>query len=351
MVAIKGQLLILLFFCLSCSRVQYLFEQSIGQISLLTTARDNYQVLKDPRIAAKDKQKIKRIQEYKKYFYQFFQEKETAIYTKTTLLKRDAVSHLVIASPHNQVKAYEECFPLVGCFPYLGFFHLSSAKRYAEYFQDQGFITWIRPVYAYSTLGYFNDTILSSFFFFDEYDLAELIFHELFHTLFFAKDEVDLNENLANYFAVEMVKTYPNFDPHLQSRKEIDRKNDDAINRLIVNLINQLNEIYRKHGLINHTEARKIFDDFLNNKFLVELKEKCIHLGIDLEKCEVLKEEWNNASLAAILTYQKDIEKIRKLHHRLGISLRKFYLYLKRKYKQYNQSKIKISFSDFLFKK
>ena len=63
-------------------------------------------------------------------------------------------------------------------------------------------------MHAYSTLGYFNDHILSSFFYYNEHQLAEMIFHELFHTIFFVKNEVDLNENLAQYFAQQLTMEF-----------------------------------------------------------------------------------------------------------------------------------------------
>ena len=61
---------------------------------------------------------------------------------------------------------------------------------------------------TYSTLGYFDDPILSSFFNYNKFDLTVLIFHELFHTIYFYKNKVQLNENLANFFGREMAIEY-----------------------------------------------------------------------------------------------------------------------------------------------
>ena len=48
------------------------------------------------------------------------------------MLQNKAVSYLVIASPFQEIRAEETCFPLMGCFPYLGFFNLISAKNFAK---------------------------------------------------------------------------------------------------------------------------------------------------------------------------------------------------------------------------
>jgi predicted aminopeptidase len=200
--------LFLILFAFGCAKMNYLYEQGVGQISLQARAKDNKEILQNVRIPKDQKEKIKKIEELKLYFYNYWNKKQTRIYTQTTMLENKAVTYLVVASPFNEIKAVENCFPLMGCFPYLGFFNLSSAQSFAKELEGEDLATWLRPVYAYSTLGYFNDTILSSFFHYTDYELAELIFHELFHTIFFVKNEVELNENLANYFSKQMVEEY-----------------------------------------------------------------------------------------------------------------------------------------------
>jgi len=99
------------------------------------------------------------------------------------MLENSAVTYLVVASPFNEIKAVETCFPVMGCFPYLGFFNLNSAKNFAKEKENENYVTWIRPVYAYSTLGYFTDTILSSFFIIPTTSWLNLFFMN-FSTLF-----------------------------------------------------------------------------------------------------------------------------------------------------------------------
>ena len=116
----------------SCAKLDYIYEQSVGQISLLTKSKENKDIIKDVRLPKDQRQKIEQIEELKKYFYKYWDKKETRIYSKTTMLKSKAVTYLVIASPFEEIKAVENCFPLMGCFPYLGFFNLTSAKKFAK---------------------------------------------------------------------------------------------------------------------------------------------------------------------------------------------------------------------------
>jgi len=50
---------------------------------------------------------------------------------------------------------------------------------------------------AYSTLGYFDDPVLSTFIAYREPDLARLVFHELAHQVVYVKDDTAFNESFA----------------------------------------------------------------------------------------------------------------------------------------------------------
>ena len=50
---------------------------------------------------------------------------------------------------------------------------------------------------AYSTLGWFDDPVLSTFIRYPEAELARLIFHELAHQVVYVKDDTTFNESFA----------------------------------------------------------------------------------------------------------------------------------------------------------
>ncbi len=344
---------LLIFICSSCAKLGYIYEQGVGQISLLTRAKENKDVIKNVRLPKEQREKIQKIESLKKYFYHYWDKKPGQIYTSTTILKSKAVTYLVIASPFNDVKADETCFPLMGCFPYLGFFNLDSAKDFAKEKEASDLVTWVRPVYAYSTLGYFNDTILSSFFHYNEIELTELIFHELFHTIFFVKNEVELNENLANYFSVKMMEEYFKVmgqDENLKTQQSEEKK-DRELKKVVMQLSAELKELYKSLVPKNKEEAAGILAEFLDQKFKPEVKAKCNSLSIKDEECFPLHREWNNARFAAFLTYENKSEELNKLQAKLGANLKDFYIYIVNKYEEYDNLKDKPeSFSKYLFK-
>ncbi len=331
-----------------CAKLRYLTEQGIGQARLQWSGKKNDQILSDEKVSGVAKRKILLVEEYKKFFYHYFQQKPTSIYTKTTMLENKAVTYLVIASPHTQMKAFEFEFPLMGSFPYLGFFNLDSAKSYAKDLEkDEKLVTWIRPVYAYSTLGYLEDRILSSFFHYDDVELAELVFHELFHTVFFIKDEVELNENLANLYGKELLREYFKNKEELKLYLDEEKKKE-LIDRRVVELIEILQSEFDKlGGFITDHKADELTARFVNEVFKPEIKVLCQKVQLEERDCE-LKEDWNQASFAAFLTYEEEQDFLGTLKSQQQLDLKGFLGWLKKEYKEFKPTTKIETFTDHL---
>lgn len=345
MVSLNNILLIFsLLACFSCAKVSYLWDQGFGQMDLLSSARPNKEVLEDSRTPIDAQQKIRQIEKYKEYFYQYWAMKPTGIYSETTLLEGDAVTYLVIASPFNKIEAKRHCFPFMGCFPYLGFFSQQKAISFARELEQDKYETYVRPVYAYSTLGYFEDKILSSFFHYDDYGLAELIFHELFHTLFFIKDEVDFNEALATYFAREMALEYFAWNNEQIKVKEAKERRQALISSAFAEKIKSLNNEFIKRSFKTPIDAKKFRESYWKQTLKPEIEKICAENPG--KGCFPLKKNWNNASLAAFMTYENNGADIKTLHKNLGVDLKNFFLHLKKSYSNYKKNKKKKSFSD-----
>lgn len=316
-------------------------------MSLLSRARDNAEVLNDPKVKEEAKAKIRRIEEFKSYFYRYWEKEASQIYSETTFLEQDAVTYLVIASPFTEVKAIDHCFPFMGCFPYLGFFSEKKAQDFAKDLKQESLETYIRPVYAYSTLGYFEDKILSSFFYYDDYQLAELIFHELFHTIFFIKDEVSLNEALATHFSRLMAFEYFELTQAKILDKKAYRAKSVALSRAFSQEINLYNEFLKKSGLKEQNLVQEQREKYLKETLLPRMKEKCEELKLD--HCFPLKKEWNHASLAAFMTYEGKGERLESLQKKLGLNASEFFTYILNRYEAFKNQDEEEKFSKYLF--
>ncbi len=331
-----------------CSLIGYLSEQGMGQARIQWRGKKNDEVLKDPKVSQTFKRKILLVEEYKKFFYHYFSSKATDIYSKTTMLDDKAVTYLVVASKHTKIKAHKFEFPIMGEFPYIGFFSLDSAKDFAKDLEeDENLVTWIRPVYAYSTLGYLEDRILSSFFEYDDVELAELVFHELFHTIFFIKDEVDLNENLANLYGKELLQEYFKDRPELKTYLE-EQEKETQIDKRVVELIAILQTEFKKlGGFLTNEKADELTERFVTEVFKPDLKSLCLKLQLDEKDCE-LKDNWNQASFAAFLTYEEEQDFLEQLKKEQKKDLKEFLAWLKTEHKIFKKQDKIDSFTDFL---
>jgi len=336
----------LLLLLVSCSQLSYLTEQGFSQLKLQWKGVENEKVLADPNVDAEIKRKITLIQEYKKFFYKYFDKKETGIYSKTSILDQEAVTYLLIASPKTKIESHKFSFPFFGEFPYIGFFNKASAINYSKRLEKKGFSVYLRPVYAYSTLGYFEDRILSSFFYYSDLDLAELIFHELFHTIFFIKNDVDLNENLANYFGKELVRIYFKNDPRLEEYEK-SLGHDKLVSQKIVDMIHILQDEFEKLSThLTDEKADEITQNFVNEIFLPQLRLFCDERGISRRDC-MSESSWNQARFAAFLTYEEEQDLISDLQKQLKLSFDDFYQWLIDEYKVFKKEKAD-SFTEYL---
>ena len=67
----------------------------------------------------------------------------------------------VVAAPEFSVDPKEWCYPVVGCVAYRGYFGEDRARRFAAEVRGQGLDVTVGGVAAYSTLGHFNDPVLT----------------------------------------------------------------------------------------------------------------------------------------------------------------------------------------------
>ncbi|MCC7002642.1 MAG: aminopeptidase [Gemmatimonadaceae bacterium] len=126
-----------------------------------------------------------------------FPVKET--FTQFTQLERDTLVLVLSGARQDALVAKTWWFPVVGRVPYKGFFDFDAARKAERAVQREGYDTYLRPASAFSTLGWFNDPLLSSTLRADSVDLVNTVIHELTHNHYFAKNEVVFNESFANF--------------------------------------------------------------------------------------------------------------------------------------------------------
>jgi predicted aminopeptidase len=83
--------------------------------------------------------------------------------------------------------------------PYKGFFDFDEARSLADRLAREGHDVYVRPAAAFSTLGWFNDPLLSTTLSADSLDLVNTVIHEVTHNSFYAAGQAVFNESFANF--------------------------------------------------------------------------------------------------------------------------------------------------------
>ena len=104
---------------------------------------------------------------------------------------------IVSACPPDRLEPVAWSFPLVGSFPYKGYFRRVLAEREADLWRAKGYEVDLRPALAYSTLGYFADPLVPTLLLGDAGQRAGGILHELAHRTVFVPGEPRLNESIS----------------------------------------------------------------------------------------------------------------------------------------------------------
>ena len=120
-------------------------------------------------------------------------------FTTYSQLDGDTLVLVLSGAWRDTLRPYTWWFPIVGRVPYKGFFDFGAARAAADDLAARGFDTYLRPAAAFSTLGWFNDPLLSTTLRLDTLDLANTVIHEVTHNTFYAKGEAVFNESFANF--------------------------------------------------------------------------------------------------------------------------------------------------------
>jgi predicted aminopeptidase len=186
----------------------YLLQSAQGQLSLMSKREPISGVIDKPGTPAALRAQLKSVTAIRRFASQELGLPDNGSYKKYADIGRPYVVWNVVAAPEFSVEPKRWCFPIVGCVAYRGYFVESRARRFAAGLHAKGFDVVVGGVAAYSTLGHFDDPILSSMVNWDDVELAAIIFHELTHQLLYVPNDASFNEALATTVEEEGVRRW-----------------------------------------------------------------------------------------------------------------------------------------------
>lgn len=120
-------------------------------------------------------------------------------FTKFTQLDHDTLVLVLSGTRRDALVPATWWFPVVGRVPYKGFFEFAEGRRQEADLQRQGYDTYLRPSPAFSTLGWFNDPLLSTTLGEDSLAIVSTVIHELTHNRLYVPGEAVFNESFAEF--------------------------------------------------------------------------------------------------------------------------------------------------------
>ncbi|MES2126127.1 MAG: aminopeptidase [Pseudomonadota bacterium] len=181
----------------SCTSVNYYAQAAHGQLSLLSDARPVDEVIADSSTDPKLRLRLEKARQIRRFAVTALGLPDNRSYTNYTALARPFVLWNVVATPELSLKPMQWCFPVAGCVSYRGYYGKQDAQDYGNALRAEGMDVQVAGVTAYSTLGWFNDPLISTFINYADAELARLIFHELAHQVVYVKGDSRFNESFA----------------------------------------------------------------------------------------------------------------------------------------------------------
>ena len=308
--------------------LSYMAKNGISQIKLLMNREPIDEYLSENKVSPEKERQLRLIQKARDFCFNELKLKTTKNYSQFVQLEGEYVSYLLRVAPKYKLESYVWSFPIVGKFPYLGFFNKQDALDEKEKYKLKDYDTYIRGVPAYSTLGWFTDPVLSSMLLYKDHNLVNLIIHETIHTTIFVKDNAEFNERLANYLAqVGTDMFYEKYEGKNSKTLQLikDESHDDQLfSKFISKEMDDLKKWYEDTKNINEPMKQgrlKQIQERFDQNISTQMKSNSYkHFN---------KLKLNNARLLPYLTYMSDLSEFEVLHKHLGNSFHKTLEFLK----------------------
>jgi predicted aminopeptidase len=186
----------------------YLMQAAQGQLAVSTKREPISNVIADPKTPSTIAARLRLIAAAREFASQELGLPDNESYRTYVNLKRDYVVWNVFATDRFSVDARQWCFPIAGCVVYRGYFSEQAAQRYARRARLNGSDASVAGTAAYSTLGHFNDPVLSSMLRWSDAQIAATLFHELAHQVLYVPNDSSFNEAFASVVEEESTRRW-----------------------------------------------------------------------------------------------------------------------------------------------
>ena len=180
-----------------CATLRYYSQAVRGQLDLMRRASPIDEGLRSDAVPAALKAKLRSVLSIREFASRELALPDNGSYKSYADLGRRYAVWNVFATAEFSIEPVTSCFVFAGCVGYRGYFGEADARAEGAALRERGYDVYVGGVPAYSTLGWFDDPVLSTFIQYPESELARLMFHELAHQLLYVKNDTRFNESFA----------------------------------------------------------------------------------------------------------------------------------------------------------
>jgi len=309
---------------LTCSP-GYVLRAGYEEAKLLSRRRPIADVRADPSVSEEDRRKLALVVRARTFAREGLGLDAGDSYTTYAPVDSDTLLLVVSAAEKVRFQQYTWWFPIVGHVPYKGYFRFDDALREAARLEGEGLDTYVRPSAAFSTLGWFNDPLLSTVLRAPDVFLVGTVIHEITHNTIYLPSQVAFNESFANFVgdvgAAELLCGMEG-EEDLRCRQARAAWDDDLLfGRFLSDLVAALEDLYAREDLVDSAKlaAREDVFEAARRTFEVDVRP---HLRV-LSFAGFLEGELNNAALIGRRLYYDRLDLFAAAHDALGGDLRR----------------------------
>jgi predicted aminopeptidase len=301
----------------------YLSRGAWEEGKILARRRPIAELVADPRIAPVVRRKLQIVLAAREYARDSLRLRTKESFTTYSRLDKDTLVLVLSAAYRDKLEPYTWWFPIVGRVPYKGYFDFDAARRAARQFYEDGYDVSLRPSDAFSTLGWFNDPLLSTSLKRDSVDLANTVIHELTHNTFYAPGSTAFNESFASFVGARGAAAFfrSRGQTAAAARADAEWEDEKTLGEFWSSLARTLDSAYAAHP--DSRDARIKARDTVYSRARVMLVSDIAPRLRTVSPWYAERVPLDNASLLARRVYARELELFDQVYKREGLSLKR----------------------------
>jgi predicted aminopeptidase len=304
----------------------YLSRAGWEEAKILAGRRQIVRLVDDPTTAPATRARLQLVLAARGFAADSIRLRTGESFTTYSHLERDTLVLVVSGAYRDRLEPYTWWFPIVGRVPYKGFFDFGAAQSLARDLERRGYDTYVRPSAAFSTLGWFNDPLLSTTLRLDSINLANTVIHEVTHNTFYKSGEAVFNESFANFVGARGSAWFfrSRGDSTAAKYADADWDDDKRMGAFWATLYRSLDSAYKAHPGDSARAVRLAVRDTVYARGREHLIRDVAPLLRTISPDRVARIRIdNNAALLARRIYLTDLELFDRVWEREGRDLRR----------------------------